>query len=318
MGNFTFPIKIKFCDNKEYVYDLSAFNTIELRELDIKLKSIEELESLHSIPKHEHDICYNLNKSLDFFTLRRERVKKCEPHRNKGLEKLFYCHNSNNSFEILDIVDLMCSNEKYCKIDILSFLKEIMGVSLFNYGKSYVLNSYDFYDPSLNQKDYFKEIFDTYLSKQRQNAVYTCYGKDHICLASLEEIINRGKVIKRCEHCNRVFIPQRANEIYCNGESPLYSGKTCKEATKYIKQLEREKGNELAILHKQIYNALRRKAEYYNGLEKGLNAEQALDYFLNESAEWKANIKKGQRTHEEYKKWLLNLKGQKFNASHKK
>ena len=50
---------------------------------------------------------------------------------------------------------------------------------------------------------------------------------------------------------------------YCNNSSPIYSNKTCKQAVKYMKMLDKQKEDKFRLEKrggKKVYNRLRSRA----------------------------------------------------------
>lgn len=51
-----------------------------------------------------------------------------------------------------------------------------------------------------------------------------------VALASLQEVSDSGKTVRRCENCGRYFIPEnRSDTLYCDNPSPEVPEMTCKE-----------------------------------------------------------------------------------------
>ena len=123
---------------------------------------------------------------------------------------------------------------------------------------------------------------------------------------ALEELRKNTIVTKRCEHCGAEFVPTRLNEKYCNGVSPIYPDKTCKEAEKYIKQLRRENGNEVMQAEKRAYNKLLNRSKTQNG-GKRAKAGEKLNQFMAQKQAWKDAIASSQSTKEQYITWLQEI-----------
>lgn len=147
-------------------------------------------------------------------------------------------------------------------------------------------------------------IYDSYFCFQAQDARSIV---DQLCTAELYHLVKNGRIIKRCEHCGKLFSPQKADEKYCIRRSKEYPNKNCKEAAKYEKQLQRERSSQSARLYKSINTMLSRRARDATLLEKD-QAQAALYSFRNDAVTWKNKVKKGEAQESEYITWLNSFK----------
>ena len=147
-------------------------------------------------------------------------------------------------------------------------------------------------------------IYDSYYCFQAQE---TRCIVDQLCTAELYHIVKNGRIIKRCEHCGKLFIPQKADEKYCIRKSKEYPDKNCKQAAKYEKQLQRERGSESMRLYKSINTMLSKRARDA-ALDKKEQDQDILYSFRNEAVTWKDKLKKGEIREEEYIAWLNSFK----------
>lgn len=124
---------------------------------------------------------------------------------------------------------------------------------------------------------------------------YDCEKLIEIAFAEIFHVISLGYTFKLCEHCNKVFVPQKTDTKYCDRASLQFPHKTCGEAAKYIKQLERERADEAYKIRKSIYNIK---------LTKFGSDSVEMSEFLDQDSKWKKGIKTGKNTDQEYMKWL--------------
>ncbi len=129
--------------------------------------------------------------------------------------------------------------------------------------------------------------------KLKRTITYYCNSLMDVLVAIIYEILKCGKIFKKCENCGKWFVPVKTDEKYCSRKSPQYPQHNCKEAVKYIKQLEREKERPVQYLYKKVYNTI-----YNKGDTKALNG------FMNAATEWKEKIKSGEKSTEDYVEWL--------------
>lgn len=122
-----------------------------------------------------------------------------------------------------------------------------------------------------------------------------------IILLSLKALSIWNMHLNKCELCGKYFVPtNRSDEKYCDFENAEYRGRTCKEASRLIKQKERESNNEVLILSKKIYNRLRARSERSQS-EKDL---QILFKFQTERDMIKDSIKLGEAVEDDLLTWL--------------
>lgn len=130
-----------------------------------------------------------------------------------------------------------------------------------------------------------------------------------VALASLQEIANSGKTVRKCENCGRYFIPEnRSDTLYCDNPSPQVPTMTCKEYGSQRLWYARQKDDELATLSRNILSAKSMLAKRNPDIQE---YNLSYDYFRNERKNWKKAVEDGSRTREEYRKWLLLMQSQK-------
>ena len=114
-----------------------------------------------------------------------------------------------------------------------------------------------------------------------------------ICIASFIETLRRKRTFVKCAHCGKWFVPIDSREKYCDRESPVYPGKTCKEGGRYASEMYSRHTSETIRLLKNI----RQKLDNSGKLEE--------KDILNERVRaWRAEIKAGLKTEAELIEWL--------------
>ncbi|MBE7002853.1 MAG: hypothetical protein E7425_01030 [Ruminococcaceae bacterium] len=69
---------------------------------------------------------------------------------------------------------------------------------------------------------------------------YQYETEEEYYIAVALELARQGHLVKRCEHCGRWFVTEKkTDEKYCKRESPTYTGKTCQQAMRLIKDAQR-------------------------------------------------------------------------------
>ena len=130
---------------------------------------------------------------------------------------------------------------------------------------------------------------------------------EQLCVAELHHLTTNGYIIKRCENCGKLFVPQKADEKYCIRRSEEYPNMNCKQAAKYKKQLLRESKNPSAKAYHSIYTMLAKRAKNAP-LSEQSTAQQDLANFANEAVKWKARVKADASLESDYIAWLNSFK----------
>lgn len=115
--------------------------------------------------------------------------------------------------------------------------------------------------------------------------------------------------IKKCENCGRFFVPKnRSDTIYCDYPSPQDNKKTCKKYGAEKKYQKNLKDNELMSLYRRIYMSKQMLAKRHPDISAYTDA---FNKYKEESKKWKADIKSGTKTEDEYLLWLREVKEKK-------
>lgn len=129
------------------------------------------------------------------------------------------------------------------------------------------------------------------------------------CATALHQLYLWKYVIKRCKNCGRFFTPlNRSDEIYCNNPSPQDPGRSCKEYGTQKLWYDRLKKDETKSLWRKVSQAKQKMASRYDDIPG--YAEQ-YELFKAESKQWKADIKNGTKTEEQFMEWLNSQKEKK-------
>ena len=136
-------------------------------------------------------------------------------------------------------------------------------------------------------------------------------GFADLALVCAHLTLKSGRILRRCAHCGRLFSPSRAGEIYCNRLAPGGKTQTCKEASKYEKQLKRERASESGKIYKSVNTMLAAKIDYAKTPEDAEYRREELFVFRDAAKEWRERIKLGTATETEYIKFLNSFKKRK-------
>lgn len=146
----------------------------------------------------------------------------------------------------------------------------------------------------------------TVKNKNTITSVYNCDSIEDVCMASLYHLLKLGLVIKKCNNCGKYFIPlRRSDAIYCDRISPYNPSKTCKDDGSQRTFEEKLKMDDAEKLRRSVYQVMQMRVRRNPDIEiYKENFEQWKSYV----AKWKAGIKKGTKTSEDFIKWLNDSK----------
>lgn len=254
-------------------------------------------------------IADNENKGHEVYTL-----SYCE-------DSIDFCCNDSQSVLLLDFYEklfdsniILLDNWNFFTIlfnlseSELTVEKKKFDNAFKNYGK------YDYYFSEENNEvtlnveriEKLKSILNIRNKKyQDEIYIYTTTNKKSLLIDFIAFFFkfHSNKVIRRCENCQKWFIPNnKVDTKYCNRISPQYSDKTCKEAMILIKKIQNEKSDETKRFEKKIYNKLRTAYKNYEKESDKLK----LEIFMKTKEEMKQKLKNSVITEKEYQEWLLS------------
>lgn len=155
---------------------------------------------------------------------------------------------------------------------------------------------------------YMANIENTLFNNQEYGVGYICYSLGNIISSSLDYIICNNLNLKKCHACGKFYIAKKSDRMYCDNLCvlPQYKNKTCRQAMRLVKQLEREHSNISQKLYKTIYNRLRNRtsSKHENKVKK---AEEEWHTFCNEANIYKLAIKEHRISDKEYMNWLKKV-----------
>lgn len=113
-----------------------------------------------------------------------------------------------------------------------------------------------------------------------------------LILASVYCIFQQGYFLKECPYCKSLFVIRDKRRIYCPNLND--GNKSCFDTSRLERQLEREKSG----------SAEKEKSLRTMSANKYGNRSAKHRKFLSDCQEWRDNIKIGNKTEDEYVKWL--------------
>lgn len=133
-----------------------------------------------------------------------------------------------------------------------------------------------------------------------------------IAVVSFNEIIKRGKTIRKCQNCGKYFIPtKRSDTLYCDNPSPLAPEMTCKEYGRRRLWYEKQKEDDIARLSKNTASSKSMLAKRNPDIPE---YKKSYDYFKEQRKMWTNAVRSGTKTQDDYYEWLLLMQKQKIIA----
>ena len=122
-------------------------------------------------------------------------------------------------------------------------------------------------------------------------------------LFEIYNIINSNITIKLCKNCDKLFVPQRSDALYCDNPAPQNQRKTCKEYGGYIQRQTNIRSDISTQLYRRIYM---RKQMQYKRNPNNSKIRQDYEAFKTNANDWKKRIKAGKATNDDFTEWLIN------------
>lgn len=220
----------------------------------------------------------------------------------KQLQKYIDFHSSQNLQYKLDLFHFLVYNRYFCDKDIVltTVEEEAYDKPLWDEDTDSLVDDiamiYSFWEEKHFEDRRTYRICDMFLM--------------NIAFSSMQELIRYGKSVKKCRNCGKYFLPSsRSDEIYCDNPSPQEEKLTCKEYGTRRLWYEKQRNNELATLAKNIASA------------KGMLAKRnpdipeyviSYEYFKAQRLIWQKAVSRQEKTENEYRSWLLEMRDQKI------
>ncbi len=216
-------------------------------------------------------------------------------------------------------LELCSSNRKYCDIKYLRILSAISGHALSNLEPELFASLPSQEDliflaagNKQANKDDLKKIFDS--CDALYPSLFNVYRSIEVnlsglCYSSLQAVFMNGLIVKKCENCQGYFIPyNRSDTIYCDRKSPQDSSLTCKEYGSQRLWYQKLKENKAALLSRNVYSAKQMLVKRNPDIKE---YRDSFEKFKSLSKQWKADVKAGTKTEEEFIEWLKSVKEKK-------
>lgn len=133
---------------------------------------------------------------------------------------------------------------------------------------------------------------------------YECNNSKELLIATIDTIFRNKEsaVIKRCENCQKLYIPKKLDAKYCDRISPQMDDKTCKQA------VDSEKKNE--ALSNPMQKLIKNVDQNLLGIYRNSNSKEdreTLQSFRRQNLLKRKEYLNGSITPDEYEKWLRSF-----------
>jgi hypothetical protein len=222
-----------------------------------------------------------------------------------------YLNNRRNQYAVLEDIhiylELCCEKDKskYCTFDVFSNLlhsKKMIAPNLFyDYIISYRDDIKDEMQGTLEER--FLMIDEKTLGKTRISRC-KCNNILDLCVASIYHILHEEYLIKKCEVCNKFFVPfKRSDAHYCDRISPDDKKRTCKEFGSIRKYQEHLKNDDIAVLIRKVYM----KKQMASKRNSGSKYTEDFEKFKTELKNWRDAIAKNRIANKGFIEWLNSV-----------
>ena len=227
------------------------------------------------------------------------------------LKKLFYqlCCNSLQTIKGAEIVQVNLSNITYTTESVEDVLDTVLGL----YGISTDLQEEIRLEfrPYMDNPDRFQSKLKSWVTMNdsafspNDDVIFTLYFYKlnnffDLFSASLQEITRAQKKYKRCDHCQRLFVPSRSSGLYCTT--------SCLEAAKTLKKKSQDTQKTLREEFKIDYDYIR--GRLYADDEQRKKFFSDLDRYEKEVA-------RNESTKEDFQKWLTEKRAEVSTTKYK-
>lgn len=212
---------------------------------------------------------------------------------------------------LIEFVDLCIKDSSLYILDNFMFFLNLEGLSLPQQHLEYHFNNpvEDNVRYQLGKSPFERAIRGFANSNKTENAitnVYTCDGIEDVCMATLYHLLKLKMTIKKCNNCGKYFIPlRRSDAIYCDRRSPFNPSKTCKEDGSQRTFEGKLKFDDVEKLRRSIYQSKQMRVIRNPDIT---TYKENFDKWKRDVNKWKANIKNGLNTTEEFVQWLNESK----------
>jgi hypothetical protein len=164
-------------------------------------------------------------------------------------------------------------------------------------------------DEALNERRYLEKttLYDDIQQLSEDMGVYHIYRfydcKDliDICAASINELILQHFLYAKCIHCRRMFVPPRANALYCDKQAPESNKASCRMYCKNQREMKVLQNQESRGLLRKTHIKLRNRTIRY---PENKEYQAAFTEFVNKSGKLGKLVEIGELTQEAFTEWL--------------
>lgn len=212
-----------------------------------------------------------------------------------------------------EFIDICIKDPTLYTMEIFMFFLHLEGLNVPNHHLQYYFDSETpvekLINPYLKISSFeaaIRGFANTVKNKNTITSVYSCDSIEDVCMASLYHLLKLGLVIKKCNNCGKYFIPlRRSDAIYCDRISPYNPSKTCKDDGSQRTFEEKLKMDDAEKLRRSVYQVMQMRVRRNPDIEI---YKENFEQWKSDVAKWKAGIKKGTITSEDFIKWLNDSK----------
>jgi len=159
------------------------------------------------------------------------------------------------------------------------------------------------------------------IKKEKLTYYYECESLIGLALATFDYVFRRGgngqrgnPRLKRCSHCDRIFISYHRSEQYCQYKSPRYPDMSCRDAESRVRKLKakNEWGDDQAEMYRQ-------KEIKYNTFSNAISNDTPQGVYWCGRSRFLSEFKKradlaesGEISYQEVIDWIRSIRPKKY------
>lgn len=220
---------------------------------------------------------------------------KLQNNYKKAVEFIFNLDNNKKYSEYSSKSKLsacLVSNEFYLK-EYSSNIEVKSKVNNYNYDSKDKI-SFDTILSEIDYNSFMIKVIDVYLIDKLEVALFIV----------LYQLVNNEFIIKKCQICNKYFVPSKANEVYCeyiNEET----GTVCREVGAFQVYKKNLESVPALLEYRRTYN---KKSNEVSRNKGNIRLKENFDKWKKLAQSKIRNYKKGKVTEDELYKWMVENK----------
>lgn len=222
-------------------------------------------------------------------------LTKLQENYKKAVEFIFNLNNNDkySKYSIKSKFSACLVSNKFYLRDYSSQMKIMPKVNNYNYDDKYKLD----FDTLLSEIDYNSfmiNVIDIYLINNIEVLLFII----------LHQLVSNDFIIKKCQICNKYFVPSKANELYCEFTNEE-NNTICREIGAFQVYKKNLESVPALLEYRRTYN---KKGNEVSRNKENLNLKKSFDKWKKDAQSKIKDYKQGKLTEDELYKWMMENK----------